>query len=100
MPSGVMRTTTPGSNGTHSPASYLAIFWPLRIIKRPLPSVVIALAIVRNDRRQTGDERSEQVFDFRLPIFHFQLPFIAVCIPILIVAAGAGPAAKATRPRL
>src|SRR5262249_15665876 len=45
-------------------------------------------------------QNSASVFDFRIPIFHFQLPFIAVCIPISIVAAGAGPAAKATRPRL
>src|SRR5262249_49309838 len=41
MPSSVVRTTTPGSNGIHCPASYLAIFLPLRIIKRPLPSYSI-----------------------------------------------------------
>src|SRR5262245_46502211 len=43
MPS-VVRTTSPGSNGTHSPASCLAIFWPLRIIKRPLPSDSVRLS--------------------------------------------------------
>jgi len=44
MPLGVLRTTTPGSNGTHSPASNLAIFRPLRIIKRFLPSGSVRLS--------------------------------------------------------